>query len=119
MKGIFKKTYSFFLNKIWKHALRRYVTIYILIVLTSAVINWVMFSRNSTSYAISSQMNKYVERYDLLDSTINLASFHKGVKDEMPVDKRIDGLRKNLLEDNRTPLSEFEVLSSSVFIINL
>ena len=85
MKGVLIKIYSFFLDKIWKHALRRYVFFYILIVLVSAVINWAMFSRNSTSYAISSQVNKYVERYDLLDSTINLASFHKGVKDEMPV----------------------------------
>lgn len=58
---------------------------YIIIVFVSAVINWATFVCNSTSYAISSQMNKYVERYDMVDTTINLASFHKGVKDKMPV----------------------------------
>ena len=73
------------MDKMWKRSLGRYVIAYIIIVLVSAVINWATFCCNSTSYAISSQMNKYVERYDMLDTTINLASFHKDVKDKMPV----------------------------------
>lgn len=39
--------------------------------------------------------------------------FSEKIKDKMPVDKRIDELRENILEDKRAPLSEFEVLSLS------
>lgn len=36
-----------------------------------------MFRCNTTSYLISDQLNKYVDRYEFLDMDINLVKFHK------------------------------------------
>ena len=85
MKRLFIRIKSYLSVKPSKHSLFKYVLSYILIVFFSAVINWGLFSCNSTSFSISSQMNKYMDRYDLLDSTVNLATFHQGAKDKMPV----------------------------------
>lgn len=85
MKRLFVRIKSYLWNKPSKHSLFKYVLSYILIVFFSAFINWGLFCCNSTSFSISSQMNKYMDRYDLLDSTINLATFHQGAKDKMPI----------------------------------
>ena len=85
MKRLFVRIKSYLWDKPSKHSLFKYVLSYILIVFFSAFINWGLFCCNSTSFSISSQMNKYMDRYDLLDSTINLATFHQGAKDKMPI----------------------------------
>lgn len=85
MKRIIVRIKSCLWDKLSKHSLFKFVLSYILITFFFAVINWGLFSCNSTSFSISSQMNKYMDRYDLLDSTINLATFHQGAKDMMPI----------------------------------
>lgn len=85
MKGRIVRIKTCLWDKSSKYSLLKYVLWYILIVFFSAVVNWGVFCRNSTSFSVSSQMNKYMDRYDLLDSTINLATFHQGAKDKMPI----------------------------------
>ena len=58
---------------------------YVLVVMSFAFVNWVMFMRNSTSYLISEQLNKHVERYEFLASDIDLAAYHRDAKDSMPI----------------------------------
>lgn len=68
----------------------KYIFWYLIIVFVSAVINRVVFNRNTTSFLISEQMNKHVIRYDLLSDELNLAEFHANAKDLMPLS--VDGL---------------------------
>lgn len=58
---------------------------YVLVVMSFAFVNWVMFMRNSTSYLISEQLNKHVERYEFLAPDIDLAAYHRDAKDSMPL----------------------------------
>jgi hypothetical protein len=67
------------------HFLIQIIGLYLLIVLLFAVINWLMFKYNTTSFLISDQLNKHVERYDFLDPEADLASYHKNAKDRMPI----------------------------------
>lgn len=62
---------------------------YVFVVVLFAIINYLMFLYNSTSYLISEQLNKHIQRYDFLDPNIDLAGFHKDTKDAMPI--TIDG----------------------------
>lgn len=47
-----------------------------LVVFIFALINWHVFQMNSTSFLISEQMNKHLDRYDLISDDFNLADFH-------------------------------------------
>lgn len=55
------------------------------VVVVFATINWFVFQRNSTSFLISEQMNKRLERYDLISDGFNLADFHIGSNVILPV----------------------------------
>lgn len=79
------------LNRIkifWKqsHLIRVVVISYVCIVLLFAIINWCMFLYNTTSFLISEQMNKHVNRIFVfwdIDSIMN--AYHLDIKDQMPV----------------------------------
>lgn len=58
---------------------------YIFIVLIFATVNWVLFMRNSTSFLISDQLNKHVERYEFIMPDIDLTAYHQNAKDMMPI----------------------------------
>lgn len=62
-----------------------YIGWYIGIVLVSAVVNWVVFKFDTTSFVISEQLNKHMVRYDLLSNDLNFSEFHANAKDLMPV----------------------------------
>lgn len=74
---------------IMKHRLLKFILLYSLVVVFFAVVNWLSFRYNTTSYLISEQLNKYVARYEFLDPEIDLAAYHRNAKDEMPI--TIDG----------------------------
>lgn len=59
--------------------------VYIVIVVLAALVNWVMFLHDTTSFVISEQLNKHVERYEFLDTEIDLAAYHSNVKNAMPI----------------------------------
>lgn len=65
--------------------LKHFVLFYISIVLVFAFINQGIFWKDSTTFAISDQMNKHVERYELLGPKIDLVKFHENAKDKMPI----------------------------------
>lgn len=80
------------LNRI-KNCWKRYhlfwivIICYVSIVSLFALINWCMFLYNTTSFMISEQMNKHVNRIYVLwdiDSTF-MTKYHLGIKDQMPV----------------------------------
>ena len=58
---------------------------YAFIVIVGAFVNWFLFLHNSTSFVISEQLNKHVARYEFLYSDIDLAAYHGGVKDALPI----------------------------------
>ena len=58
---------------------------YAIIVIVGALVNWMIFLNNTTAFVISEQLNKHVERYEFLDENIDLAAYHSGVKDAMPI----------------------------------
>lgn len=62
-----------------------YIFGYIIIVLSSACINWGVFCLDTTSFLISEQMNRHLKRYDLVSGEFNLAEFHASTKDLKPV----------------------------------
>ena len=68
-----------------KHRVITMISIYLLVVLSFSMVNWMLFLRNSTSFLISEQLNKHLERYDFLETTIDLAQYHRDAKDEMPI----------------------------------
>ena len=63
----------------------RFLGYYVIIVIVAAIANWVIFLNNTTAFVISEQLNKHVERYEFLDEDIDLAAYHSGVKDAMPI----------------------------------
>lgn len=68
-----------------KHFLPSIISIYVFVVVLFAVINWGMFIMNTTSYLISDQLNKHLERYEFLSPEIDLATYHENAKDNMPI----------------------------------
>lgn len=68
-----------------RHRVLTMISIYLMVVLFFSVVNWLIFLRNSTSFLISEQLNKHIERYDFLKTTIDLAQYHRDAKDEMPI----------------------------------
>ena len=58
---------------------------YVFIVIVGALVNWAIYLNNTTVFVISEQLNKHVERYELLNENIDLAAYHSGVKDAMPI----------------------------------
>ena len=63
----------------------KYIFWYIGIILLFSIINWGLFCYNSTSFMISEQMNKHVNGVDYIEPDIDLATYHQGIKDEMPI----------------------------------
>lgn len=61
---------------------------YIVAIILFACVDWQIFRYNTTSFLISEQLNKHVDRYGFLDPE-NLAKYHKDAKDQMPI--TIDG----------------------------
>lgn len=78
-----------FLRYIKKHGILRYILLYAVLVFLFATIDWIVFRCNSTSFLISEQLNKYVDRYEFLDPDIDLAAYHRNAKDKLPI--TIDG----------------------------
>lgn len=72
-----------------KNSLTKYILLYGLIVFISATFDWLIFRCNTTSFLISEQLNKYVDRYEFLDPEIDLAAYHRNAKDNLPI--TIDG----------------------------
>lgn len=58
---------------------------YSVIVLVFSVIYYLMFRYDNTSFVISEQLNKHIDRQSLLNPNINLASFNKEAKGVMPI----------------------------------
>jgi hypothetical protein len=58
---------------------------YIIIVVVFALVNWITFNQNSTSYLISDQLNKSIKRYDFLTDSLDKEEYHLNAKDEMPI----------------------------------
>ena len=83
---------------------------YVCVVLIFAGVNYLIFRYDSTSYIISEQMNKHIDRYEFLNPDLDLASYHRNAKDEMPI--TIDGFSKLIkplllqLDTLNTSLSE-------------
>ena len=77
----------------------KYIVFYLIIVFAFALVNWGVFSYNSTSFLISEQMSKHVIRYDLVSEEFNLANFHAEAKDLMPVsvDGFVGGISSKLM----------------------
>lgn len=70
-------------------SIKHYICWYFVIILSSAILNWVTFKQNTTSFLISEQLNRHMIRYDLLSDDLNLSEFHANAKDLMPVS--VDG----------------------------
>lgn len=49
---------------------------YFLVVILFAAINWAIFRKNTTSFLISEQLNKRVDRYEFVTTEFNLATYH-------------------------------------------
>ena len=58
---------------------------YLGVIILFATINWLIFSNNTTSFLISEQLNKRVDRYDFVTKEFNLATYHLNAKDLMPI----------------------------------
>ena len=65
--------------------IKRFAIGYIIIVVFFAFVNWITFNRNSTSYLISDQLNKSINRYDFLTDSLDREEYHLNAKDEMPI----------------------------------
>lgn len=69
-----------FLSRFWT-----FVVLFFGVVYFFACINCIAFKFNTTSFLISDQLNKRLERYDVLSYSFDIASYHRDVKDAMPV----------------------------------
>lgn len=65
--------------------IKRFAIGYFIIVVFFALVNWVTFNRNTTSYLISDQLNKSINRYDFLTDSLDKEEYHLNAKDEMPI----------------------------------
>lgn len=121
-KNIFK---SFLLKHPFVNRLREnakinrlciYIVVYVIVVFTFAALYYWRFQKNTTSFLISEQLNKYVDRYDFLDMDIDLATYHWNAKDKMPIS--IDGFSTmikpvfDMLQDANDSLSLKEKMLS-------
>ena len=100
---------------------------YGLIVVIAALVYWFIFSCNTTSFVISEQLNKRIDRYDFLD-TLDLAKFRDNSKDEMPLTinnfyffiqpsfDTLDFINK-MLKYNRKAIEECELKQDSLYKI--
>lgn len=66
-----------------------FIALYAGLVFSFAVLDWLIYRYNTTSFLISEQLNKYVDRYEFLDPEIDLAAYHRNAKDKLPI--TIDG----------------------------
>lgn len=80
-----------------EHFLTFILVLYVVIVLAFATVNWALFMRNSTSFLISDQLNKHVERYEFVGPDIDLTVYHQNAKDNMPL--TISGLSDMLMPE--------------------
>ena len=62
-----------------------FVFTYFLVVFLFAAIDWAIFRNNTTSFLISEQLNKRVDRYEFVTTEFNLATYHLNAKDLMPI----------------------------------
>lgn len=58
---------------------------YLAIVAIFAIINWVSFRNETTSFLISEQLNKKIRWYDFLTDSLDYEEYHSNVKDNMPI----------------------------------
>ena len=58
---------------------------YLAIVIISAVINWILFLKNPTSFLISEQLNKHLVRYELETPEKRLELYLKSAADTIPI----------------------------------
>ena len=68
-----------------KKKLRNLIMGYLLIVFIFTPIYWAIFRFDTTSFSISEQLNKHVNRYSYINTEIDLAAFHSEAKDAMPI----------------------------------
>lgn len=82
-----------FVKRIWQYISRyrllAFILLYAVFVFAFATVDWLIFKYNTTSFFISEQLNKYVDRYEFLDPEIDLAAYHRNAKDKLPI--TIDG----------------------------
>lgn len=71
--------------RIFKSKTAKWLYWYCGIVFFFAVVYWCMFFYNSTSFFISEQLNKHVERYSLFGPDTDFASYHNDYKYWVPV----------------------------------
>lgn len=107
--------------------MKKYFIAYGLIVVISALVYWFIFSCNTTSFVISEQLNKRVDRYDFLD-TLDLAKFRDNSKDEVlltinnfylfikPSFDTLDFIN-NMLKFNHKAIEKCELKQDSIYQI--
>ena len=61
------------------------IVLYLGVVLLFALINWGMFEKNTTSFLISDQLNKHVDRFVFNYDITNLSSYRSNDLDNMPI----------------------------------
>lgn len=107
--------------------MKKYFIAYSLIVVIAALFYWLIFSCNTTSFVISEQLNKRIDRYDFLD-TLDLAKFRNNSKDEVPltinnfylfIRPSFDTLAfiNNMLKYNQKEIEECELKQDSLYQI--
>lgn len=65
--------------------IKRFTIGYIIIVVVFALVNWITFNRNTTSYLISDQLNKNIKWYDFMTDSLDKEEYHMNAKDKMPI----------------------------------
>lgn len=63
----------------------RLILVYFLVVFISAIINYLHFQKDSTSFLISDQLNKRIERYEFKSPEKGLSIYIKSRKDSIPL----------------------------------
>lgn len=100
------------MKKAVKSIIKNNVCLYFIIVFGFAFAYTIIFHCNTTSFQISEQFNKHVDRFNYLDREINVDDFHNKAKDIMPIDisdfceflkpdlKKLNSIQKSL-ENNK------------------
>ena len=81
MHMLFQKITSFFKH----HFIWKLVFYYVLVVVFFALVNYNLFWHNSTSFLLSDQLNKHIDRYIFGYQQIDIAKYHEDAKDAMPI----------------------------------
>ena len=68
-----------------KRFLRRAIIGYIIVVVSFALANDIIFIRETTSFLISEQLNKHLVRYNYDYQYIDIKKYHQDIKDGMPI----------------------------------